>query len=281
MSEETQTPGEGKALMVLWCVSGCTVRGRHLVSCSDDECQGCAPRQAEVGRLCRWCFQTLTGAVVDIPGLTAHLRMLAEPHLSSPQGHEGGGGSVPGSRVLLPPELMAVDELAGLLGTWVDEVVAEHPARLRGPSDIGWRFSHPDRAQDPVTGTWYLPSDQRLGASQAAVEEMCRWLLPHLAWVAEQPWAGDMRAELCSQVATAKARWPIEERSHVVPMPCPRCGQRALVYHPPEGERSPAMVGCENAECGRLWLEDAWTRVVEMVLARPELVDEVVDGASA
>lgn len=265
----------------LWCVSGCVVRGQHLGSCVDEECQGCVPRAAEVGRLCRWCFQRLTGAVVDIPGLTAHLRMLAEPHLSSPQGHdEGGGGGVPGSRVLYPPELMAVDEIAGLLGTWVDEIVAEHPGHLRGPSPIGWRFSHPDRAVDEVTGEAYLPTEERVSASQGAIEEMQRWLLPHLAWVAEQPWAGEMRAELCSQVATAQARWPMEEREHVVPMPCPRCGQRSLIYHPPAGERAPAMVGCENPECGKLWLEDAWTRIVEMVRERPELIDEVT-GASA
>lgn len=231
--------------------------------------------------LCRRCFQRLTGAVVDIPGLTAHLRELAEPHLVSPQGREGGGGGAAGSKVLYAPELMAVDELAGLLGSWVDEIVAEHPAGFRGPSDLGWRFSRPDRAVDPETGEVFLPSEERVGADQSAIEEMCRWTLPHLAWVAEQEWAPDIRSELCSMVATAKARWPMDEREHAVPMPCPRCAQRSLVYWPPAEYLGAPIVVCENPECGHMWIGDSWVKLVELVIDRPELAEKVSADASA
>ncbi|QWW20144.1 hypothetical protein I6B53_03335 [Schaalia sp. 19OD2882] len=220
--------------------------------------------------------------MVDMPGLVEHLHFEAVPSIQSPMGRgDSGGGSVPGSRVLFPAALDAADELAALLGSWIDEVVRLHPAGLRGPSAWGWRFSAPERQVDPASGKVFLPAEHRLGASVDAVRSASKWLLPHLAWVAAQSWAGDMRAELDAAVSTAKARWPVEEPAHRVPMPCPCCGLRSLVYWPPREAGDAALVSCDSEDCGRLWVEDAWTRTVELVLARPDLVEEVAERASA
>lgn len=251
-----------------WCASGCVVRGQHLGSCMDDECEGCLPREASDGVLCRWCFQRLTGAVVDIPGLTEHLRVLAEPGVSSPQGREGGGPAVAGSRSLYPAPLETADEIVGMLGSWVDEIVAEHPDHLQGPPARGWRFSRPAWRRDPDTGQPYRPDVERTFATQRGVEDAVRWLLPRLHWVAGQPWAPDMRRDLCAQVATALARWPMVEREHDVPMPCPWCGQRSLRYHPPEEFGAPERVTCENPDCARAWSGWEWEQMAERMIAR-------------
>lgn len=261
--------------MIGVCVSDCSVRGQHVPECLGDECWGCLPRSAEQGALCRFCFQQLVAAVVDVPGLHAHLVALAAPSVSSPMSSDGGGGGVAGSRVLYPQTLMAADELASLLGSWADEIVRLHPGGVVPPSDLGWRWSAPVRAVDPETGDAFIPSASRLGADQSAVEALVRWILPHMAWVSRQSWVADMRAELCREVSTVKARWPQEERSHRVPMPCPECAQKTLVYTPPSDYQVSAMVVCESLGCGKMWLDDAWTRVVSLVLAHPELASEV------
>jgi hypothetical protein len=206
------------------------------------------------------------GAVVDIPGLTAHLRVLAEPGVSSPQGREGGGQAVAGSRSLYPAPLETADELVGMLGSWVDEIVAENPDRLQGPPARGWRFSRPAWRRDPDTGQLYRPDVERTFASQRGVEDTVRWLLPRLHWVAGQSWAPDMRRELCAQVATALARWPMAEREHDVPMPCPDCGCWSLRYRPPAVARAAAFVWCSQPECGAQWVEDEWTRTVAVTV---------------
>jgi hypothetical protein len=221
------------------------------------------------------------GAVVDIPGLVAHLRVLAAPGVSSPQGREGGGQGVAGSRSLYPAPLETADEIVGMLGSWVDEIVAEHPDHLQGPPARGWRFSRPAWRRDPDTGEVWRPDVERTFASQRGVEDTVRWLLPRLHWVAEQDWAPEMRQELCSQVATAQARWPMEEREHDVPMPCPWCRRRGLVYHPPQEFMDAPIVTCENPDCGRMWIGDEWARLVEQVLERPSLAAELDSDSDA
>lgn len=255
-------------MMVVWCASGCVVRGQHVESCQDPECPGCQPREAVEGVLCRWCFQRLTGAVVDIPGLVAHLREMAAPGVVSALGREGGGAGVPGSRSLYPPALETADELIGMLGSWVDEIVEEHPDHLQGPPARGWRFSRPAWRHDPDTGEVWRPEVERTFATQRAVEDTVRWLLPRLGWVAGQPWAPDMRRELCAQVSTALARWPMEEREHDVPAPCPWCEQWALRYHPPEEFGAPERVTCENPDCARTWSGSEWEQMSERMVER-------------
>lgn len=256
--------------MFVPCVSGCVVRGEHVEACSG-ECWGCVPRLARTGVLCDFCFQRLVGAVVDVPGVHRHLLAMAEAGVSVGVPGEGHVRGVPGSRVLYSPALACADELAALLGSWADEVARLNPS-VGEPSMLGWRFSVPGREVDPVTGEAFIPVANRLGASTGAVEAMVRWLLPRMAWLRKQEWAYEMMRELAREVETAKARWPLEERSHYVPMPCPFCRQRTLRYTPPAEYQDSSIVACENPECAHLWLDGEWTRVVEVALARPDLI---------
>jgi hypothetical protein len=96
---------------------------------------------------------------------------------------------------------------------------------------------------------------------------LVRWLLPQLAWCADQEWAGEMRSEIAGMVRTTMARWPIADTHtrHIPATLCPRCDRASLTYTPPAAERAPFVVACTNPECGRVFDEDEWTRLVELL----------------
>ena len=250
----------------MFCESGCVTRGRHLDSCSGKDCRGCLPRFASYGVLCRWCWNQLNGIVTDIPGLVEHLAEDASLVLSSPMGKAGGRRPpLACSRMLYPPQLEAADEIVAVFGTWVDQVVEEHPDGLRGPSPIGWRFS--DALLRVIDGEMFVQSPQRLGANQAAVDEMSRWVRPFLPWIAEHDWAPEMIADLRPLITTAAARWPWEERVHEVPMPCPICSAWSLQYQPPVVPADPIVVTCSIPDCARRWVGEHWDTVVKAAIA--------------
>lgn len=241
------------------CQSGCKSRGKHLGDCSDPECWGCVPRQASFGVLCGWCWQKLQGSVVDVPAATAHLVSVAHSPLKSSSRVSSGTGP-PGSVVLWSPALDAADELVAALGSWADLIVAEHPAGLRGPSQIGWRWS--TRAARVVDGEVIVRDEQRLGASQSAVDHLVKWMLPHMEWVSEQSWAPEMRLELSSMLATIWARWPREERPRWSVVPCPSCSG-PLAYDPPSQFGLQGRTYCVSEECGQVWSESEWRWLAE------------------
>lgn len=54
----------------------CTLRDRHLETCSNDECWGCFPRPAEFGCLCAHCFEKANDAVKRSGAMIRHLRSI-------------------------------------------------------------------------------------------------------------------------------------------------------------------------------------------------------------
>lgn len=258
--------------MNLFCASGCVVRGRHGPDCSGkdgagQECEGCEPRAVERGMLCRWCWNRLNGMLTDIPGLVEHLTDVASVVISSPMGKSSDGGRPQaGSRMLYPASLEAADELVAMVGTWVDLIVADHPAQLREPSTIGWRYSTNVLRWSEFAEAWVVESPRRLGATQAAVDEMVKWLRPHLPWIAEQEWVPAMLDDLGPLMARIKARWPMSERAHPVPMPCPSCEQWSLVYDPPGDVGAQVVVTCSNIECSKQWRGQDWHRLLKGVV---------------
>lgn len=251
------------------CASGCVVRAAHLESCSDSECWGCVPRMAETGVLCDYCFQRLVSAVVDVPVLHRHMLEMGRLGTRGGQVGEVSVRSFQGSRVLVHPALLDAADLASLLGEWADQIVENHQDIGHRPSLIGWQTSEPifEKKDSEIASAVY-----RISASQSAVESMVRWMLPHMAWLRRQLWSAEMLDSLAYAVSTARSKWPVEERSHYVPMPCPFCRQRALVYTPPAEFQASAIVACDNPECGHMWLDGEWTKTVELALERPDLV---------
>lgn len=239
------------------CISGCTIRSQHETACEDrDTCKGCLPRSAEFGLLCPWCWQTLNGALVDAPGLIRHLREMADAGTKSAKPDAMiRGGADPAHGSVLSDAVNAADEVHASLASWVLLILEEHPngAEMKGPDE---------------RGAWLTQYGTVAGVKDPeATARLVRWLLPQLAWCAGQGWAGEMRREVGSMVRTTLARWPMEDvRERAIPATlCPRCDRASLTYTPPSVERAPFVVACRNPECGRVFSEDEWTRLVGLL----------------
>lgn len=239
------------------CIRGCTLRGQHTADCAT-ECAGCLPRPAVEGLLCAWDYTRLIADLEDIPPLIRHLRDLGQPNAGLKPG-DGRSHGDPAYHIPIPAEWTTADELHNLLVGWVRVVVEEHPAGLTGPDDGGtwWTRSRLEPDEDGAYVVERKPAGIRTGSGKAVV----RWLLPHMPWVAAQEWVGEMRADVGREVATAKARWPMEERGHHVPAPCPRCDGLTLWYSPPAWAGASMRVECLSPDCGRVFSEPEWDRM--------------------
>jgi hypothetical protein len=242
------------------CASGCTIRGHHVTACEDREtCKGCLPRPGEFGRLCAWCFQRLTGDVVDAPGLVRHLRLLAEPHAGTRPAGDGRGHIDPAHGSILSGAVDAADEVHACLASWVLLILEEHPngAAMTGPDE---------------RGAWLTQYGSVVGVRDPeATARLVRWLLPQLAWCAEQEWAGEMRREVGSLIRTTLARWPMEDvrTLRIRDLQCTACGHTSLMYTPTAGFELPFHVSCTHPECGRMYTEDEYDGAIgKLAIAR-------------
>jgi len=255
------------------CITGCTTRGRHLTTCETrdaeaNRCRGCTPRDAEFGQLCAWDWQRLNADVIDAPELVRHLREMAQPTAGAKPPSDGRGHGDPAESSVLSGAVDAADGVHATLAAWAHIILEEHPDRLgmRGPDERGAVITQQTlrRNEDGV----YVQKATVWGIRDAeATARLVKWLLPLLGWCAAQEWAGEMRREIGDVVRTTMARWPIAETRTrpLVDTLCPRCDHGSLVYTPPSAYRAPFVVACINPECGRIFTEDEWTRLVELL----------------
>lgn len=209
--------------------------------CRGQECPGCLPTLAEHGLLCPWCWSSLHRVVSDVGTVLEVLGMYQRADLAAsgtPPDAVARGGD-PAGRTVLSMALLEADELRSMLESWAGVVVEEHPVTLRGPASGPWRGN------------------------------VVAWLGPHLPWVAGQGWASTLLQELRSEVSRLRARfpWPADvERARQVPgVRCPRCDQVSLTYSPPRWAGNQFRVSCENPDCGRMFSEAEWTRLVGLL----------------
>ena len=107
-------------------VRPCTMSGEHRVTCPDHEgwaerpgaCRGCLPRLAEVGHLCRSCYERVVASVAAWPAFREKLEATEGRAVAT----EGGGSALGFANLSLV--FLAVDECerhrASLRGTTVD-----------------------------------------------------------------------------------------------------------------------------------------------------------------
>lgn len=240
-----------------YCQTGCVTRGAHLDADNHpDDCKGCSPRPTDRGTLCSWCWQRLVRDVSAAPELVHHLREIGQPHaqVAPPSDHKTYRDPAEGD--IIPAEWQAADEIHANLASWVLLILEEHP---NGPQMVG-----PEQA-----GAWVTKYGTVAGVRTAeATAALVTWLTPWLEWVAAQEWAATMLAEVGQLVNTTAHRWPtagMVEREHPIPMPCPRCDHMSLTYTPPSDVGVPFRVGCTNDDCARVWSEDEWEWLVNMV----------------
>ena len=239
-------------------VAGCVARHLHTGVCEGNGCPGCRPREAEHGRLCPHHWQRLNGAMVDVPGVIAHLLDIGAPNAGRQWGGDGRSHGDPAERTVLPGPWLDADEIGALLTSWAHLVMDERPARGPAPGSLAW--SHPARRVGEPEDV--DPRPVRAQDPDAVV----RWFLPLLPWVADQEWVAEMLREMEAMIGTAKARWPMGERGrHVQGLPCPRCERLTLWYEPPTPARPLMQVQCLEPECGRTFGEDEWERMRGLV----------------
>ena len=247
--------------MTACAVPNCFARHLHTGVCEGNGCPGCRPREAETGCLCPHHFARLNGAVVDVPGLIAHLRDIGRPNAGRQAGGDGRGHGDPADRTVLPGPWLDADEIGGTLASWALLVIEERP-RTVGPRSgvLAWS---PGGVRSEGGETWAVEAHPR-GTDDP--DALVRWLLPLLPWVADQEWVAEMLREMEAMIGTAKARWPMGERGrHVQGLPCPRCEHLTLWYEPPTTARPMMQVQCLEPECGRTFGEDEWERMRGLV----------------
>lgn len=129
-------------------VRSCTIRGYHLANTDEGHedrpghtCRGCLPRPAEVGLLCRFCFDKFEAALVEGRDLIPHLRSI-----------ERAGQSVDGVRTTtvvqptIPQSWLEADTLWRLLASvLVADAFASNTAEPKWPHwtspAVGFSFS--------------------------------------------------------------------------------------------------------------------------------------------
>jgi len=126
-------------------------------------CQGCVPRRAEVGFVCRGCFAGIEKAVSDAPDLVAALDGIDKVKTSDTEGR----GSVSVGYVPLPATRLAIDELRRYLddgGTAEMRVSnsfrAENAVRLARAYTTAVRTFPLQEDPHPVKRTWCPECEQ-------------------------------------------------------------------------------------------------------------------------
>lgn len=173
----------------------------------------------------------------------------------------------PGPRSPAPLRLEAVDaadEEVATLASWA--MLAVEESGVEGPD---------------LSETWMVPPSLRVddihrvnvrGPGRVAglrvkiepVDDITRWMLDRLDWIAEQPWVDEMLTELAKVRGTNMARWPLEDRSRpLAGYSCIRCESRTLVWHPPASPGWPIAILCGNSNCGYSIPEDQWHDITE------------------
>lgn len=240
------------------CLSGCVSFGTHRPSCtgfsdSGMDCRGCTPREASEGLLCARCWGNLQRDVRTAPSIIDWIREHVEP--SSQWGERINSGEVDAPAPLSVTAVDDADELHACLASWALLILEEHPARLVGPNvPRQWRAT-----DGTVVGL--MPDSN-------ATTAVSRFVATHAEWAANQPWAGEMVAEVGALVRTLLARYPEAERSrHLTDARCPVCERTTMVYHPPAWAGSDVLVQCDYHGCGCIVPEDRYGLFMAMVIA--------------
>lgn len=268
------------------CIRGCLAHGKHLPACpchgdthahADSQCPscpGCAPRVADVGRLCQPCSGRITRALLDAPDLVGWIREQVTP------------GTWRGTRDDVLREAPApltvdavadADDLHALLSAWA--VAYADLTGLTGPSWGGSAIRPGSRRRIDLPGPHGLPStrhvvydDPRVVGLRAdadhrdATHRVATWLLRHREGIAALDWAASWHDEVVDAIRGASSRWPRAPRQRKLPLPCPSCDQVMLWMHPPAGPPAyqddgslswayPISVCCHNDACGRVLTE--------------------------
>lgn len=207
------------------CARGCLLYGVHVPIEGrpehPEECEGCAPRAADVGRYCQRCAYALRDTLEALPGLIEALYAMPEGR-PAPVERKGGDTSRRATKVdqtSPSPAHDTADEAAHWLNAWAF-AVADELGEL-GP--FAFRLDG-------------IPALR----SRAEV----RYLSERLAHVCAAPYANDLTNEGRQLHYRLVVATGADEGDRRLPARCPLCGQRTLVR--PNGTED---IRCRNRKC--------------------------------
>lgn len=271
------------------CARGCVVPGRHLGACTcgsdghqhDDTChgcEGCQPREATIGQLCRSDVSRIERALLDAPQLAAWVRENVERGASTSDGPKAAGKRTPA-----PLNLSAVDDadaIAAVLWTWTEQ--AMDWAGMAGPGSVGF---HVKPSAKTRTGTGEIvyrdPAVTGLRSDADPDETLGRlaaWMLDQIEELASMPAADELHDEITDTIREIRNRWPQADRNRKLPLPCPACDLAMLYLHPPAGPpmrdengkltwAHQHLVHCHNDDCGETMTNDSYYLAATTALA--------------
>jgi hypothetical protein len=206
------------------------------------------PRLAYVGHLCRWHAERLARDVAVTPLLMRWLGM----HTAAAGG--GHGEPVSGSRERGTP--VRLDVMSMLM-----------PGAVYPVDDDG-QAEPPSIPSTLATWAWQVAEERGLAgpARWDDVEELERWLAPHLGWCAGRPWIHQMCEDLAAlrRWAHGLVPWKVHRADKPVPCPDPGCDMMALVQI--SGE---PYVECDEGVggCGKLLTAGEYDAYVAVLAA--------------
>lgn len=230
--------------MTLSCVAPrCAIPRRHVPGCDGDQCRGCLPALATVGRLCERCHQRADSTLVDIGELYVRLDDALIPAL-------GAGQKVSGTPERTAPinldvhDLLAPSRLGTVHDDWHDQTGQPSVAAVLETWARDWAETAAQRPPDPD------------------VDTTARWLRARLEWAARHhnaidEFIAEMRNLHGRLITVLHERDPQPELCHGVP--CRGCDERNL-YRRADGSND---VDCHS--CGLIYRKaeyDRWTALL-------------------
>jgi len=217
------------------CARGCLLYGLHTPNCGctndcqnhNNHCEGCLPREAEIGHYCQKCAFQLRDLIDTIPAHIARLAAMPEGHLAPPDRTNNGDPTRRATKVdqMSPsPAHDGADEAARWLHSWAIDL-ADTLAE-RGPFDY-------DRRGIPVPN----PNTE------------ARYLTSRLDRLCAHPVVNDLTDEARQYAHKLTTVAGLDRGDQRIPTPCPACERRTLMR--PNGEDH---VTCRK--CGATWLTD-------------------------
>lgn len=216
------------------CARGCLLHQQHTPDClchhdcpeHDHHCEGCLPREAEIGHYCQKCAFKLRDTIDALPPLINGLYRMPGGQLAPPDRVNNGDPTRRATKVdqISPsPAHDAADEGAWWLHRWA--LALADTLNDRGPFEY-----HPNGVPVPNTRT------------------EARYLTSRLADLCAQPYANDLNDEARALHHTLTRITGTDEADQRIPTPCPECGRRTLMR--PNGEDH---VVCRNQRCRIVW----------------------------
>lgn len=281
------------------CVAGCRIPNRHLSDCrgaagcgcschidsasgcnhprgcwpnhrgSVTECTGCLPRLATTGRVCDRCRVTLAAAITTSPDIIIYLRSIIGDSTGNTVSLWRGRKATPPIPLRTHP-VDAADGIFAALVWAVDRTCTTYS--LNGP-----KIPHVWRRDGDVWG---------LAPCSSGTESvpLARWLTRQLDQIVAAEWSADLvatqdRSALRQLVHAARRAYPLEESPRVltdatgVPLACPQCDRRALVWHPPSAVGLEVVVSCDATGCGYVLPPDQYDWTAKVLLTPEQAAD--------